>query len=85
MWSRLILPLILFTAGLSGGLMAETPAKNKVNYQQEYRTPDRNILKGVEFLYDWEFNKAELIFQKYIKNNARPTQSLNNRIIATVK
>jgi len=69
MWSRLILPLILFTAGLSGGLMAETPAKNKVNYQQEYRTPDRNILKGVEFLYDWEFNKAELIFQKYIKNN----------------
>lgn len=26
-----------------------------------------------------------LFFQKYIKNNARPTQSLNNRIIATVK
>lgn len=26
-----------------------------------------------------------LFFQKYIKNNARPTQNLNNRIIATVK
>lgn len=69
MWPRFILPLILFAVGLAGGLMAETSAKNKIPYQQEGQIPDRNILKGVEFLYNWEFDKAELIFQKYIKNN----------------
>ena len=69
MWTKLILPLILIIVALAGVSWADTSAKNKLDLLKEDLIPDRNILKGIELLYDWDFDDAESIFQKYIENH----------------
>ena len=69
MWIKLIFPLILIIAALASDSLADTSAKNNINLLPEGQIPDKNILNGIEFLYNWEFNDAELIFKKYIENN----------------
>lgn len=70
MQPRIIILLFLITAGFfSGGVTAQSPIPKTIAQQRIRPIPDKDILRGIELLYNWDFDRAETIFQKYMAKN----------------